>query len=141
MATSEPSSITSALPTVCGHFATLVELFQNLLANAIKFRGPTNPVVQVSCSDVGSDFQITVRDNGIGIDPSYHEQIFRVFQRLHSREEYSGTGIGLAICKRIAEHHGGRLWVESVLGRGAAFHVTFPKDRSIIAKETGPIQA
>ena len=90
------------------------------------FRGAEAPKIHVSAIDTGDAIQFSVRDNGIGIDPRYHEQIFGVFKRLHGRE-FPGTGIGLAICKRIVEQRGGRIWVESELGHGATFHFTVPK--------------
>jgi len=121
------------LPTVVADEAQLVLLFQNLIGDAIKFRGEDPPRVQVSAErkrDVttGADeWLFSVRDNGIGIDPLYHGRIFLMFQRLHSRSQYEGTGIGLAICKRIVERHGGRIWVESAgTGKGATFFFTLP---------------
>ena len=114
------------LPSVLFDFAQLTQLFRQLLANAIAFRGPEPPKIHVSAADTGDAIQFSVRDNGIGIDPRYHEQIFGVFKRLHGRE-FPGTGIGLAICKRIVEQRGGRIWVESELGQGATFHFTVPK--------------
>ncbi len=115
-----------SLPTVRGHSSELIELFQSLLANAIKFRGPESPTVHVSAERRDDLWQFAVRDNGIGIDPVYHPRIFVIFQRLHSREEYRGTGIGLALCKKIVERHGGRIWVESEVGRGSTFFFNLP---------------
>ena len=114
------------LPSVQFDFAQLTQLFRQLLSNAICFRSAEPPKIHVSASDIGSTIQFSFRDNGIGIDPRYHEQIFGVFKRLHGRE-FPGTGIGLAICKRIVEQRGGRIWVESQLGQGATFHFTVPK--------------
>jgi PAS domain S-box-containing protein len=114
------------LPRVVGDTSQLVLLFQNLLSNAIKYHGEQAPLVSVACERQGQDHLITVRDNGIGIGPRYHDRIFLIFQRLHPRGHYSGTGIGLALCKRIVERHGGRIWVESEEGRGAAFIFTLP---------------
>jgi chemotaxis family two-component system sensor kinase Cph1 len=104
----------------------LTQLFRQLLSNAICFHGADPPKIHVSASDIGDAIQFSVRDNGIGIDPRYHEQIFGVFKRLHGRD-LPGTGIGLAIAKRIVEQCGGRIWVESELGHGATFYFTVPK--------------
>lgn len=115
-----------ALPSVLFDFAQLTLLFRQLLTNSIMFRGPDPPKIHVSATEGADKVQFSVRDNGIGIDPRYHEQIFGVFKRLHGRE-FPGTGIGLAICRRIVEQRGGRIWVESELGQGATFHFTIPK--------------
>ena len=113
------------LPSVHFDFAQLTQLFRQLIANSITFRGLEAPRIHVSAIDTGDAIQFSVQDNGIGIDPRYHEQIFGVFKRLHGRE-FPGTGIGLAIAKRIVEQRGGRIWVESQLGQGATFHFTIP---------------
>jgi chemotaxis family two-component system sensor kinase Cph1 len=115
-----------SLPSVLFDFAQLTQLFRQLIANSIMFRGPEAPKIHVSAIETGDAIQFSVRDNGIGIDPRYHEQIFGVFKRLHGRE-FPGTGIGLAIAKRIVEQRGGKIWVESELDRGATFHFTIPK--------------
>jgi len=107
-------------------------LFQNLLANAIKFRGQDPPAIQVLVTREEAGWQFVVRDNGIGIDPKNFDRLFVIFQRLHTREDYPGTGIGLAVCKKIVEQHGGRIWVMSTPGKGSAFHFTIP-----IVNETG----
>ena len=114
------------LPSILFDFAQLTQLFRQLITNSMMFRGPQPPKIHVSATDNGDAIQFSVRDNGIGIDPRYHEQIFGVFKRLHGRE-FPGTGIGLAISKRIVEQHGGRIWVESELGQGATFYFTVPK--------------
>jgi len=101
-------------------------VFQNLIGNAIKFRGADPPVIDISADQVGEDWLFAVSDNGIGIAPEHAENIFVVFQRLHTREEYSGNGIGLAICKKIIQRHGGRIWVESQAGQGTTFKFTLP---------------
>lgn len=111
------------LPVVIGDESQLVQLFQNLIANAVKFRsGP--PLVRIGAERAGDWWVISVADNGIGIDPQFGERIFAVFQRLHSGAEYEGTGIGLAVCKKIVERMGGRIWVESAPGLGSTFKFT-----------------
>ncbi|MEK0446377.1 MAG: hypothetical protein RLZZ399_1698 [Verrucomicrobiota bacterium] len=112
------------LPSVWADPVQLTQLFQNLVGNGVKFCEGRSPRVHVSARSEGGTWVFTVQDNGIGIDPQYWERIFVLFQRLHSRSEYSGTGIGLAICKRIVERHGGRIWVESEVGKGSTFFFT-----------------
>ncbi|MCB0156093.1 MAG: PAS domain S-box protein, partial [Anaerolineae bacterium] len=107
--------------------ATQVELLlQNLLSNAIKFCGEKRPQIQIQVQQTDSEWVFAIRDNGIGIEPVYQEQIFTIFKRLHTREEYEGNGIGLAVCKRVVEQHNGRIWLESQLGQGTTFFFTLP---------------
>jgi len=115
------------LPTLRIDRGQMVRVFQNLFSNAIKYRGAAPPQIRVSVAERAEDWQITVRDNGIGIAPEFHQRIFVIFQRLHTRTEHEGTGIGLAICHRIVQRHGGQIWVESEAGEGSGFHFTVPK--------------
>lgn len=132
------------LPAVLGDATQLTQLFQNLIGNALKFHGEKPPAVHVAAELIDAErpgeapppsalrpppsklWRFSVRDEGIGIEPQYFERIFILFQRLHTREEFPGTGIGLAVCKKIVERHGGRIWVESQAGRGATFFFTLP---------------
>jgi PAS domain S-box-containing protein len=116
----------AALPRVVADELQLVQLFQNLISNGIKYQNGGAPRIHVSCEDEGERWVFSVRDNGIGIEPKYAERIFLIFQRLHTQQEYSGTGIGLALCKKIVERHGGKIWVESELGKGCEFRFTLP---------------
>jgi len=104
----------------------LQQVFQNLIGNAIKYRGKEPPCIRISAEKKDSHDLFSVKDNGIGIKPEYHEQIFAMFKRLHTHDKYSGTGMGLASCKRIIERYQGRIWVESESGAGSTFRFTLP---------------
>jgi PAS domain S-box-containing protein len=114
------------LPEVMADSTQLAQVFQNLIANGIKFHGEEAPQIRISAERKTNEWLFSVQDNGIGIDPQYSDKIFEVFKRLHNKEEYPGTGIGLAVCKKIVERHGGRIWVESELGKGSTFYFTLP---------------
>jgi light-regulated signal transduction histidine kinase (bacteriophytochrome) len=116
------------LPTVVACGGLLGQLFQNLIGNAIRFRAGDPPRIHVSAERKGSEWLFSVRDNGIGFDMQYTDRIFMIFQRLHGKGKYSGTGIGLAICKKIVERHGGRIWAESKPGKGTIFYFTIPAE-------------
>ncbi|SNB44751.1 PAS domain S-box protein [Geobacter sp. DSM 9736] len=128
------------LPAVWGNEYLLVQLVQNLLSNALKFRKPgTAPVVRVGAREQEEMWEFFVRDNGIGIEPRFFDRIFHIFQRLHTRQRYQGTGMGLAICKKIVEHHGGSIRVESAPGEGATFFFTLPKGVGISRERKGEV--
>ena len=115
-----------AMPTVQANAAQMRQLLDNLLRNALKFRGTAAPVVHIGAERQGAAWRISVRDNGLGVDPRYSDRIFQLFQRLHLRSEHEGTGIGLAICKKVVERHGGQIGVASQPGQGATFFFTLP---------------
>ena len=121
----------SKLPTVEASATQMAQLFLNLIRNGIKFQGEAPPRIQIEAELQSSEWLISVQDNGIGLKPKYAERIFQIFQRLHSRSEYPGTGIGLAICRKIVEDHGGRIWVDSEPGQGSTFYFTLPVSPSL----------
>ncbi len=118
------------LPTVSGAAGQLIRLWQNLIGNALKYRSARPPQVHITVQPQGPQWLFAVQDNGIGFDPPQAERIFGVFERLHTRRAYPGTGIGLAICRKIVERHGGRIWAEGRPEEGATFYFTLPMDRS-----------
>jgi PAS domain S-box-containing protein len=124
IAESNASVTSDRLPHVLADPVQFEQILTNLLGNALKFRGTARPDVHVGVQREGRFARISVRDNGIGIDPQFFDRIFVIFQRLHGRDDYPGTGVGLAVCKKIVERHGGRIWVESTPGAGATFHFT-----------------
>jgi PAS domain S-box-containing protein len=115
------------LPVIKAVKPQILQLFQNLVGNALKYRGSNPPEIEVDCEEEETGYRFYVKDNGIGIDPKYFDKVFIIFQRLHNSSEYSGTGIGLSICKKIVSRHGGRIWVESQLGKGSTFYFIIPK--------------
>ncbi len=114
------------LPTISGDQNQMLQVFQNLISNAIKFHGSQPPKINISVKKNEKEWIIAVKDNGIGIDPKYQKQIFEVFKRLHTKQQYPGTGIGLSITQKIILQHGGQIWVESELGKGTTFYFTIP---------------
>jgi signal transduction histidine kinase len=127
---------TGPLPVVQGERRLLVQLVQNLVGNAVKFRGAEPPRVRISARQDGEHWEVSVSDDGIGIEPQFAERIFVIFQRLHPKSEYEGTGIGLALCKKIVEYHGGTIWLDTTVERGTTFRFTLPVEpRSIEAPE------
>jgi light-regulated signal transduction histidine kinase (bacteriophytochrome) len=114
------------LPTVQGENTLLVQLFQNLIGNGVKFSGEGTPRIHIGVRRDGDVWEFCCADNGIGIEPQYQDKIFVIFQRLHGRDVYGGTGIGLAMCKKIVEYHGGRMWLDTTVTEGATFRWTLP---------------
>ncbi len=115
------------LPTIYADEVQIMQVLQNLISNAIKFHGDEAPIVNIGCEDMGDRFLFSVSDNGIGIDPQYKDKVFVLFQRLQTRDKYEGTGIGLAIAKKVVERHGGKIWFESEVGKGTTFYFTIPE--------------
>jgi light-regulated signal transduction histidine kinase (bacteriophytochrome) len=115
------------LPTITGNERLLLRVFQNLIDNALKYCQNEPPIVHISFEERKTEWLFSIKDNGIGIDPRHGEKIFVIFQRLHNRNEYSGDGLGLAICKKIIESHKGKIWVESQKGQGSIFFFTIPR--------------
>jgi light-regulated signal transduction histidine kinase (bacteriophytochrome) len=120
------------LPEIYGEPLLLGQVFQNLLGNALKFKKDNSPEVKIGAEKRDGEWMFWIRDNGIGMEPRYFDQIFRIFKRLHTRDEYPGAGLGLAVCKKTVELHGGKIWCESELGKGSCFYFTIP-----IPKESG----
>ena len=118
----------SRLPVITGRATQIEQLFLNLLSNAIKYKGEKSPDISIGFEEMENEWQFFVKDNGIGIDNKYLEKIFVIFQRLHNKKDYSGTGIGLSICKKIVEQHGGKIWLTSVPGEGSTFYFTISKN-------------
>ena len=118
----------SILPLIYGNESQLMQLFQNLIGNAIKYRSERDPVIAVGYKERDEEWEFFVKDNGIGIDEKFYHKIFVIFQRLHNRKEYDGTGIGLAVCKKIVDFHGGKIWLESITGEGTTFYFTISKN-------------
>jgi light-regulated signal transduction histidine kinase (bacteriophytochrome) len=114
------------LPKICADYRQMSQLFQNLIGNALKYRSEETPKISISVQKKEENWLFMVKDNGIGMEPKYHEQVFQIFRRLHSPDDYEGTGIGLAIAKRIIERHHGQIWVKSEPRKGSTFYFTIP---------------
>jgi light-regulated signal transduction histidine kinase (bacteriophytochrome) len=128
--------IVDPLPAIACDSSQLTQVFQNLISNAIKFRRPgERPIIRVSATRGAGEWTMQVTDNGIGIEAKYFERIFQMFQRLHGRDEYAGTGIGLALCKKIVERHGGEMGVSSAPGQGTTFSLTIPDRPASVSTE------
>jgi light-regulated signal transduction histidine kinase (bacteriophytochrome) len=117
--------ISQSLPEITASKSPMRQLFQNIIENSLKYSNRQSPpIIEVSAEDIAGFWKFSIKDNGIGISKQYHEKVFQVFQRLHSKDDYKGTGIGLAICKKIVENHGGKIWIDSEEGKGTTvfFH-------------------
>ncbi len=123
---SQAEVMIDSLPTIVADESQMIQVMQNLISNAIKFSGPQKPMIWISATIGSREWTFSVRDNGIGLDMEYSEKIFQMFQRLHTKDVYPGTGMGLAIAKKIIEWHDGKIWVESEEGKGATFFFTIP---------------
>ena len=117
------------MPVIVAAEDQMFQLFQNLIGNALKFRGVESPRIQIRAKDDGEQYEILIKDNGIGFDSQFAERIFKPFQKLHSRKKYEGTGVGLSICRKIAEWHGGSIRAESEPGKGSTFIIRLPAKR------------
>jgi PAS domain S-box-containing protein len=126
LAESEGTITRDRLPEIMGDEGQLTQVFQNLISNALKFRGEREPRIHISAQKRGKEWVFSVQDNGIGIEPQYFDRIFIIFKRLHNRQEYKGSGIGLAVCKKIVERHGGKIWLESEYDKGSTFYFSIP---------------
>ena len=128
MKDTQATIVINELPTIEGSMTEMIQLFQNLIANSIKFRkADVVPEIKITASDEGDNYLISLDDNGIGIKKEFHERVFAIFERLHSRSEFEGSGIGLATCKKIVAGAGGKIWLDSTEGKGTTFFFTFPK--------------
>jgi light-regulated signal transduction histidine kinase (bacteriophytochrome) len=127
----------NGLPTVMGDPGQLTQVFQNLIANAIKFHGAVTPVIQIGAENKNHEWVLTVSDNGIGIPVENWQDIFVIFRRLHTRTEYPGNGIGLSVCKKIIERHGGKIWIEAQASPGCCFKFTLPMHTLCKATQAG----
>ena len=120
--------ISDELPIIMAAKSPMRQLFQNIIENSLKYTNPqTIPEITIHAEDIGAYWRFCIKDNGIGIDKENYEKVFQVFQRLHSKDEFNGTGIGLAICKKIVQNHGGEIWIDSEMGKGTAIYFTIEK--------------
>jgi len=130
-------AVVTDLPTACCDRVRMAEVFQNLIANALKFTNGRPPVIRIGGEDRPDTHLLWVSDNGPGVPEAHRERVFKIFQRLHTREEYPGTGVGLALCKKIVEDHGGRIWAEPGPGKGSRLCFTLPKPSPEDEKDAG----